>query len=214
MNYIVQFVCNGKNYKEDRYNMKKRILIILFALGVLFSSNILVVHASLGNDIDFNNKLIDGRDIAYMIQPGVEYTRSIPNAVKKLMYPSGMSNNLVLSPTTSYMASKLDFEQIFLKNGINAYASVYRKDSSGKYYNSTSQMDSLDWVYGVVTINDFYMNDLSKNKPDTCEAVIIHEMLHVYGLKDVSNSSSIMFGFTPMVIGVTIDANNVLNSKY
>lgn len=194
--------------------MKKRILTSLFALGVLFSSNILVVHASLGTDIDWNNKLINGRNIAYMIRPGVEYTKSIPNAVNKLMYPSGMSNNLVLNPTTSYMTSKLDFYQTYSANGINASAYVYRKDSYGNYYNSTEQKDSLDWVYGEVKINDYYMANFSANYPATCEAIIVHEMLHVYGLKDISNSSSIMYGYTPLAKGVTSDANNVLNNKY
>ncbi|MGL6247890.1 MAG: hypothetical protein ACRC3A_02240 [Culicoidibacterales bacterium] len=162
-------------------------------------------------DIDFNNKLTNGQNIAYMIHPGVEYTQSIPNAVQKLMYPSGLTNNLVLNRTTNYTTSKLDFYQERVVNNINAYARVFRKNTAGAYYNSTSQMDSLDWIYGEVFLNDYRMVGYSNT---VREAIIIHEMLHVYGCKDITNSASIMYMYTPLATGVTSDANRVLNNKY
>lgn len=187
--------------------MKKLFITLLLGMLPLFS----FITVSANTDIDFNNKLVDGRNIAYMIHPGVEYTQSIPNAVQKLMYPSGMSNNLVLNRTTNYTTSKLDFYQERTVNNINAYARVFRKNSAGAYYNSTSQMDSLDWIYGEVVLNDYRMNGYSNT---VREAIIIHEMLHVYGCKDITNSASIMYMYTPLVTGVTADANRVLNNKY
>lgn len=190
--------------------MKKRLLsfIVCFSLSI---SNTIIANATTNTDIDWNKKLIDGRNIAYMINSGVEYTVSIPNALNKLMYPSGLSNNLVLNITNNYMTSKLDFYQYSAVDRINASASVYRKNSSGNYYNSTSEKDIYDWVYGEIQINDNYMNNYNNT---IREAILIHEMLHVYGLKDISNSNSIMYYATPKVTGVTSDANNVLNNKY
>lgn len=189
--------------------MVKKGIILLFSICIILFSNITNVSATTNTDIDWNNKMVAGRNIAYTIRPGVEYTKSIPNAVNKLVYPSGMSNNLTLNPTNDYMTSKMDFYQYRAYDNINASASVYRKNSSGVYYNSTSEKDSVDWVYGEIKINDVYMDGNPK-----AELVLVHEMLHVYGLKDIKYNNSIMYYATPMVNGMTSDANGVLNNKY
>lgn len=194
--------------------MKKTYLFSMLLSSCLLLFNTGIAHATTNTDIDFNNRLVDGRNIAYMIHPGNEYTSSIPNAAYKLQYPSGLSNNLVLNQTNDYMTSKMDLYQYNTIDGRNAMTSVFRKNSTGTYYNCTSQMNSYDWVYGEIRINDYYMSTLSANSKATCEAVIIHEMLHVYGLNDISNSSSIMYYKTPNVTSVTSDANAVLNNKY
>lgn len=54
---------------------------------------------------------------------------------------------------------------------------------------------------------DDYDNDLRST-------VILHEMLHVYGCKDINSSSSVMYGATPHVRVLTSDANQVLVNKY
>ncbi|MGL5351780.1 MAG: hypothetical protein ACRDA5_00495 [Clostridium sp.] len=193
--------------------MKKKFLTSFFLTISLVLINVSAPKAVTTNtDIDFNNRLINGTNIAYMIHPGNEYTSSIPNAVHTLMYPSGLSNNLVLNQTNDYMTSKMDLYQYSFADGNNAYTSVFRKNTSGSYENSTKYMDSYDWVYGEIRINDSSMGDPSMaNKR---EDVIIHEMLHVYGLKDVCTKTSIMYFATPLVTGVTGDANTVLNNKY
>ena len=49
-------------------------------------------------------------------------------------------------------------------------------------------------------------------------AIIIHEMLHGFGLKDLYsslNKNSIMYGYSSgTATGVTSDANQILNDKY
>lgn len=146
-----------------------------------------------------------------MIRPGCEYTVSISRAVNKLMYPPVLSNNLILSNTTNYLSSKMDFNQYSVADRQNGFSDVFRKDSSGQYYNSNSQMNTYDWVYGEVNINDCYMNSYSDS---VREAVIMHEMLHVYGVAHNDSTYSIMYPKTPQVSQVTIDANTVVNQKY
>lgn len=191
--------------------MKKKTLLSSLLTIFLLLLNSTTANATLNMDIDYTYKLIDGRTINYMIQPGNEYTVSIPNAVYKIQYPNTLSNNLVLKPAAVYNNSKLDFYQNYANDGVNGKARVFRKDSSGVYKNSTGEMDYYDWNYGEVYINDFYMATATK---ELCEAVIIHEMLHVYGLKDINDKLSIMYYATPYAKGVTPDANQVLNNKY
>ncbi|MCR4925689.1 MAG: hypothetical protein K5917_05305, partial [Clostridiales bacterium] len=166
-------------------------------------------------DIDYNNKLTIGKNIAYWISPSCEYTTSIPNAKNRIMYPSGMSNPIILWKTNVNSDSKMDFYQYYSNDTVNAYAMCFRKNSNGVYYNCTSQKDSYDWVYGEIYINDRAMNSYSNN---VREIIIMHEMLHVYGCKDINNPNSIMHYnnayFSTKVNGLTSDANQVLNNKY
>lgn len=189
----------------------KRIIAIL-AIMISASSNY-VAKATTNTDIDWNNKLTQGVNINYWIAPGNEYTATIPKAVSKLRYPSGLWNPIVLNPTTVKSNSKMDIYQYSNSgDGTVASASVFRKNSSGSYYNSTSEKDKYDWVYGDLKINDHYMK---KYDSDTKASILLHEMLHVYGCKDVSNKNSIMYYSTnTSVKNLTSDANNVLNNKY
>lgn len=72
-------------------------------------------------------------------------------------------------------------------------------------------MDFMDWLFGKIYINDKYMDKFDNNLRST---VIVHEMLHVYGCKDINNTGSVMHYQTPYVRGLTNDANNVLVQKY
>ena len=73
-------------------------------------------------------------------------------------------------------------------------------------------MDSTNWIYGEIHINEMQMGMYST---ELNSAIILHEMLHVYGLKDqYYDPNCIMYGYTPKVYHLTPTANDVLNSKY
>jgi hypothetical protein len=140
------------------------------------------------------------------------YQSRIASAVQKIMYPTGLSNPIILWRTTTNSDSKMDF---YLDGNIganvNASTSCWRK-VNGKYEAMPlSQLDTYDWVYGVIRINHTLMNGYTNV---VREAVIIHEMMHVYGAKDINDSSTIMYRNTPLVTGLTADANQVLVNKY
>lgn len=194
---------------------KKIIFIVLLMImfGIALTTTVKAGWET-NTDIDWNNRLTQGKDIAYFVVSGNQYTASIPKAVSKLRYPSGMWNPIVLTPTTVQSQSKMDLYQYSEADGYNAYASVWRKNDSGVYYNSTSQKDSLDWVFGKIYINDIYMDKYQNDSNELRATIILHEMLHVYGCKDINNQSSIMYGATPKVRALTSDANTVLVQKY
>lgn len=108
--------------------------------------------------------------------------------------------------------------------GIGAVAKTksFRKNSSGNYYAMpVVTKETYDWVYAEVHINDgriYSSNGTQLLSNSKIQAVLIHEMLHGYGLKDLYNSAnrnSIMYGsISGTATGLTSDANRVLNSKY
>lgn len=184
------------------------LLIAIIFFSITFNMK-LKVNAN--TDIDWNNRLIDGKDIAYYIIPGNEYTVSIPQAVKKLINPSGMWNPIKLSATSVQKHSKMDIYEYSEADGRNANTSVFIKNSNGVYENSTARKDSIDWLFGDIHINDNYMSGYDNDLRST---IILHEMLHVYGCKDIINENSIMYKSTPLVRSLTSDANDVLIAKY
>lgn len=196
--------------KSNKKNILIITLTILFMVTLMPSAKA-VVDWSTNYDIDFNNKLTSGKDIAYFVVSGNQYTVSIPQAVSKLRYPSGMWNPIVLTSTTVQTQSKMDIYQYSETDRKNAKTSVWRKNSSGTYYNSTSEMESNDWVYGKIYINDKYMDGYDNDLRST---IILHEMCHVYGCKDIGSNSSVMYYQTPKVRALTSDANTVLVNKY
>jgi hypothetical protein len=200
--------------------LKKKFVLSTTLVMLFWTSLIPAASASElpwnDEDRDYNNKLYLGKEINYLIDSDNEYTVSIPNAVQKLTYPSSGSNPLILSKTTNYMSSKMDFYQYTDADYINGLTRVFRKNSSGQYYLMTvSEKDKYDWRYGEVFLNDYYLKNMSSADR---EEVIIHEMLHVYGLKDLydyENKWSIMYyNDATTATGVTNDANYVLNAKY
>lgn len=193
------------------FSLLKRMFVLLCSLCFLFITTSTLVFATTNTDIDFNGKLSQGRDVYYWVSPSNEYISSIPSAVSKLRYPSGMYNPIVLNKTSVQKQSKIDIYQYSSRDNTNAYQQSFRKNANGQYYNCTSQMDSYDWVFGKVYINDQYMKNYNNDLKST---IILHEILHNYGCKDIANSSSIMYFATPNVRGLTSDANRVLNNKY
>ncbi len=190
------------------------VLLSLFVILPFTNVDALTLN---GERIDWYMKMTGGKDIAYWIDPNCEYTVSIPNAVQKLMYPDGLSNPLILSYTDVNQNSKMDFYQYYdILDGSAAYTTTHKKNSNGEYYAMfPNEKDVNDWVYAELHINDYLMNNISKTER---EKILIHEMLHGYGLKDLyneANKASIMYGKNGGVAsGVTADANRILNDKY
>jgi len=197
----------------------KRIILTLIFFS-LFLGGLFIPTNATTEDIDWNNKMTNGKTICYYISTSCEYTVTIPNAVNKLVYPLGMWNPLMLYRTTIQSDSKLDFYQYYSNNNIVATTTCFRKNSSGDYYAMpTYQKDLYDWVYANININDYYMGSSGGFTATEKERTVIHEMLHAYGLKDLynsSNSGSIMYGYFDgnNATGLTSDANDVLIAKY
>ena len=75
-----------------------------------------------------------------------------------------------------------------------------------------SELDSIEWIYGKIYLNDANLDPCDNDLRST---IILHEMCHVYGGKDVyDNANTIMYGRTPTVRGLTSDFNSVLVNKY
>jgi hypothetical protein len=134
--------------------------------------------------------------------------------------PAVGRNPLMLYRTTNQQASKMDFYQYYDTDGKYAWTSCFKKNSSGSYYAMPlNELDLYDWVYAEVHINDRYMGDANPSYSALSKQVtVLHEMLHGYGLKDlrdVSNRSSVMYGYADRTAtGITDDANSVLIAKY
>lgn len=202
---------------------RKYIVTLFFLIGFVW----IPVSAATqnGETVEFSRKMLNATNTNYYYFPGFEYTATVPNAVTKLMYSKNyfgdttIHNNLYLYETTVHANASIDFKQEYLQNTVNAKTSFYRKNSSGVYYQMLiSELDISDWVYATITINDYNMNGYQSWKR---EAVVLHELLHAYGIRDLynyANRYNIMYGLSyyweynnmsyPDVI------NQVLNSKY
>ena len=189
---------------------KKLILSCMIVLAICLGLPSMVNAAE---RISWNGRLSAGKDIYYWIDPSCTYTVSIPNAVKKIRYPSGMWNPIVLNKTSTKSYSKMDFyEYNDISSTTYAYTKLYKAKTNGtENIAYLSELDSIEWVYGKIYINDGNMavdNDLKST-------IILHEICHVYGGKDVSdNPNTIMYGYTPVVRGLSSDFNSVLVQKY
>lgn len=206
--------------------MKKRSILALALLTIVFLFPTSISAATTnGEKIEWNKKMTSGSSINYYLYAGVEYTNTIPRAVNKLMYSKDyfgdttFNNNLYLYETTNYMSSKMDFKQEYVQNTINAKTSSHRKNSSGVYYAmNVYDKDIYDWVYATVTINDYNMAPMENWQR---EAVIVHEMLHGYGMRDLTtyaNRFNIMSGssyyWRHNNLSYPNAINSFLNSKY
>ncbi|MDR1409589.1 MAG: hypothetical protein LBJ12_04845, partial [Oscillospiraceae bacterium] len=205
------------------------LVLVIGALAVaagVFAVPVSAVGSSAAEvaKISFKKKLTPGQTnhtIAYYWEPSgslslnANYQNRVVSVRERIMYPGGgMTNPIILWRTTVYSDSKMDFTQNNnLLSGAAASTSVWRKNSSNQWYNSTNQMDTYDWVFGKITLNHYYMKDYSNAKN---ELIIMHEMMHVYGAKDISDDpSSIMYKKTSWTCtGLTPDANKLLNNKY
>jgi len=149
-----------------------------------------------------------------------KFQNRILAAREKIMYPGGgMTNPIILWRTTNNNDSKMDFYQMNLGDDIPAIATSWRRPTPTSQYQrmQLSDKDKFNWVYGEITLNHKFVE---KHDPsDTLlEAIIIHEMMHVYGAKNIyDNRKSIMHGHPDQwqnVKGLTADANQLLRNKY
>lgn len=175
-----------------------------------------------GEQLDYAKKMSPGQNIGYKIFPGNEYTSTIPGAISMLMYPPGsLSNPLVLWQTTVTANSQMDFYQYNDPgDGRAAVTSVWFKDSNGNGEDyikmAPIQMDWYNWRYAEVRMNDAMLDPMSTSKR---KLVVLHEMLHGYGLRDLvtaANKPRVMYQFMSgwTATGLTAAENAVLVAKY
>lgn len=221
--------------------MKKIKSIILCTLMMFLSTSKnsnLVSALDSSESIAWNKKLSNGTTFNYWIDSNCEYTSSIPSAANGLMYPNGLYNPISMYQTNIKSNSIMDFYQIsscsgFWENTAGA-TSTFRKNSSGQYYQmSNIEKDCYDWIYAEITINDYYLctsvfnsyfapygdNITGGNVNTFRKKIIIHEMCHALGCKDLKyegNKDSIMYyiGTAGTGLSLTTDANQVLINKY
>lgn len=215
----------GGHYNEENdWFICKNAFIGLVLSLLIVPSLVLSINAvsSNGEDLDWNGRLAPGagRNINYWISSSNEYYRSIPNAVNRVIYPPGLSNNLVLSKTSVNQQSNLDFYQTYKTSGATvASTTSWKKNSSGQYYQMyVYEKDLGNWVYAEITLNDYYMDGYTFAKRET---IIAHEILHALGLKDVYKSSNkhlMMYGYAEGIpnSGKNLSniENNIIKAKY
>jgi len=188
----------------------------LFIIGVLFVILCLGLSTKVqaAERINWNGRLKSGKDIYYWIDSSCQYTATIPQAVSKLRYPTGLWNPIVLNKTTTKSYSKMDFYQYYdSSSNLYAYTERYKAKTNGtENIAYLSELDSIEWIYGKIYLNDANLDPCDNDLRST---IILHEMCHVYGGKDVyDNANTIMYGRTPTVRGLTSDFNSVLVNKY
>ena len=175
---------------------------------------IYIVDNSSASNTTYARKLEGGPRHSYWVASGNGYLTSISSAVNGLMWPgNGMSNRMDLWRTTNINESRMDFYQINSNLGFVARTSTYRMVNGQYRAMPLTERETHDWVYGEIEINHALMQFLS---PDQRRDMIIHEMMHVYGAKDLpTNPNSVMFWHEKAnITGLTSDANAILNAKY
>ncbi|MDR1409786.1 MAG: hypothetical protein LBJ12_05925, partial [Oscillospiraceae bacterium] len=204
------------------------LVLVIGALAVaagVFAVPVSAVGSSAAEvaKISFKKKLTPGQTnhtIAYWWQTSgyaalnTNYQNRIVSAREKIMYPTGMSNPIILWRTTTNSDSKMDFYQEDIDDFINSSTTVWRKNSSNQWYNCSGEMNTYDWVYGKITLNHHNMKNYTNA---VNEVIIMHEMMHVYGAKDIyDDPTSIMHGYylTRTATALTPDANKLLVNKY
>ena len=200
----------------------KKLMVLFVLFFIIGLGNCSKVNAA--PFLYFDGKMTNGKDIYYWIDSSCQYTASIPQAVSKLRYPSGMWNPMVLNKTTTKSYSKMDFYQYYDENSTSpAGTNLYPAKINGKEQNPLSKSDanSMDWAYTKIYINDavIYPQDLNgqcRYDPDLLSTIILHVICHAYGGNHVFEPQScIMYYKTDFTIrGLCSDFNDVLVQKY
>ena len=102
--------------KDDNMKIEKIKTILLTCLMILLYCGIFTKVKG-ADRIYFYGKLQNGKNIYYWIDQNCQYTVAIPQAVKKLRYPKGMWNPIVLNRTTNKPSSKMDLYQYKFPDG-------------------------------------------------------------------------------------------------
>lgn len=184
----------------------KRELLFLLMVVTLIGGSALAYY----NTISWNGKLENGvKSMGYYINSNCEYTVSIPKAIENWTYP-GWSNPINMYSVTK-ANSNMDFIQVYEPtSNSNAYTMLFKK--GGVLVKINDLMNGFSWRYGEIRLNEAKMG--TRSSEDNV-ATIIHEMGHVFGLRDIKNEYSIMhFNDQKKVKKVTKDANDAVVSKY
>lgn len=221
----------------------KTVVSIFSAVLIMFAVAVSAFALDSSETIAYKKKMTTAGmgpgKIHYWIDSGCTYTVSIPNAASGLANPpGGLTNPLALSYTSVQSYAKMEFYEIYGTQGIweKAFAAtmVFRKNGSGIYEVMTAvEREFSDWVYATIFLNEALMGDAHWNStlkklPTNItggsvnafrKKVIMHEMAHAFGCKDLynnSNKDSLMFanGIASTGINVTSDVNKVFNDKY
>lgn len=201
-----------------KFTKKIMLIVILLVSSIIISSKV-----NAAETLYYGGKMIAGKDICYWIDPSCQYTVTIPQAVSKLRYPSGLWNPMVLNKTTTKSQSKMDFYQVYESN-TNMVAQTIRYpakvNGEEQWPLSLDQADYTDWLYTKIQINDtkIYpasLNGKCKYDSDLLSTLILHEICHAYGGRHVNNLDCIMHvDDTLTVRGLCSDFNAILVQKY
>jgi hypothetical protein len=196
--------------------MLKKIKVISIAIISLIVINLFCMSSRVNaaQKIYVDGRMKDGKNIYYWVDSGNSYADRINESKNKLRYPKGLWNPIVLNRTYTKSYSKMDLYEIYdSTSDANAYTQYYKAKTNGSeniaYIN---ELDYIEWIYNKIFINDYHMRNYDNDLQST---VILHEMCHCYGGADVyDNSATIMYGWTPVVRGMTKDFNDILVQKY
>ncbi|MDR1409208.1 MAG: hypothetical protein LBJ12_02835 [Oscillospiraceae bacterium] len=205
------------------------LILVIGALAAAAGVFAVPVSAAVSSTIAFKKKLSNGTNIAYYFDPSLGNTAlgsldirpRIIAARERIMYPPGLSNPIILWRTTTWLDSKMDFKQ-YAGNQTTATVGVtqwFKRIAPGNTQSSfgvmmKSELDQQDWLYGTIAFGNAQMKRYNANKQ---ELIIIHEMMHVYGGKDITAASSILNAAeieSGVVTKLTSDANSILVDKY
>lgn len=201
---------------------RKKILMIITLMMLV--GTIMSTKVNAAERISWNGKMNNGKDIYYWIDSSCQYTATIPQAVSKLRYPSGLWNPMVLNKTTTKSYSKMDFYQYYDANSTTIASTIlYPAKINGQEQNplTLNLLDSTNWQYAKININDGVIYPPNNNgncaySTDLLSTLILHEICHAYGGKDVyDNVNTIMYGRDNIAVrSLTSDFNDVLVQKY
>lgn len=136
------------------------------------------VHAN--ERISFNGRMKDGKNIYYWVDSGNSYASRINEAKSKLRYPSGLWNPIVLNRTNTKKRSKMDLYQYYdTSSSANAYTQFFKAKSNGNENIAyIRELDSIEWIYNKILINDYHMKAYDNNLKST---VILHDECDIIG---------------------------------
>jgi len=193
--------------------IKSRISVVLIFI-VWIGMILIPTKTNAAERIYWYGKMTSGKDIYYWVDGSNSYGTRINEAKNKLRYPTGMWNPMVLNATKTKSWSKMDLYQYYdSSSSTYAYTERYKPKTNGnENILYLSELDTTDWQYSKIYINHSKISTQSTSVQST---IILHEMCHCYGGKDVyDNPNTIMYGYTPVVTGMTSDFNAILVSKY
>lgn len=193
------------------HSLLPAMLISASLLVLLFSSGAYNVSAA---STYCEGSMIAGTNINYWTS-ATTYTNSVPLAISKVMYPPNLSNPLNIYKTTVKSNAKLEFYEVNVGDAFLGFTVLWAKNAAGAYWSldTYAQCDANNWTYGEIRLNNGIMGASSWDKYQ-CATVIAHEILHAYGLKHVSDPSSIMYPQYNGLKDVRQAENDILNLKY